>query len=162
MRTNDAGLHIIKVCEGFRRRPYFDVGGVVTVGHGTTRGWDNRPLTMDMAPITRADAEAFLERDVVATENFVSRLVKVGLNENEYSALVSFTYNVGAGNLQRSKLRMKLNRGNRAGAADEFQWWRRAAGRIYRGLVIRRSMERGLFLDETFENGTDDSNRPVN
>ena len=157
MRTNDAGFHIIKICEGFRRRPYFDVGGVVTVGHGTTRGWDNRPLTMDMAPITHSDAEAFLKRDVVATEGFVSRLVKVDLNENEFSSLVSFTYNVGAGNLQRSKLRMKLNRGNRAGAADEFQWWRRAAGRIYRGLVIRREMERELFINETF----DDSSRPV-
>ena len=158
MQTNDAGLHIIKICEGFRRRPYFDVGGVVTVGFGTTRGCDDRRLTMDMAPITRADAEAFLKRDVVATEGFVSRLVKVDLNENEFSSLVSFTYNVGAGNLQRSKLRMKLNRGNRAGAADEFQWWRRAGGRIYRGLVIRRAMERELFLDETF----DDISRPVN
>lgn len=158
MRTNDAGLHIIKVCEGFRRRPYFDVGGVVTVGFGTTRRWDNRPLTMDMAPITRADAEAFLRRDVVATEGYVSRLVKVALNENEHAALVSFTYNVGAGNLQRSTLRMKLNRGHRLDAADEFQWWRRAGGRIYRGLVLRRAMERGLFLDET----SDDSNRPVN
>ncbi len=150
MQTNDAGLHIIKICEGFRRRPYLDVGGVVTVGHGTTRGWDNRPLTMDLAPITRADAEAFLKRDVVATEGFVSRLVKVDLNANEFSSLVSFTYNVGAGNLQRSKLRMALNRGHRLDAADEFQWWRRAAGRIYRGLVRRRSMERELFLDENF------------
>ena len=158
MQANDAGLHIIKACEGFRRRPYFDVGGVVTVGFGTTRGCDDRRLTMDMAPITRADAEAFLERDVVATENFVSRLVKVGLNENEYSALVSFTYNVGAGNLQRSTLRMKLNRGHRLDAADEFPKWRRANGRIYRGLVRRRSMERELFLDETF----DDISRPVN
>lgn len=150
MRTNNAGFHIIKICEGFRRRPYFDVGGVVTVGHGTTRGWDNRPITMDLAPITRAGAEAFLKRDVVATENFVLYLVKVVLNENEFSSLVSFTYNLGFRSLQRSTLRMKLNRGHRLDAADEFPKWVRANGRIYRGLVRRRTMERELFLDENF------------
>jgi lysozyme len=148
METNDAGLGIIKTCEGFRARPYLDVAGVVTVGFGTTRGWAGGPIPLDLAPVTELEAEILLKKDVQSTERFVARLIRVPLSENEFSALVSFTYNVGAGNLQRSTLRMKLNRGHRLDAAGEFPKWRRAGGRIYRGLVRRRMMERDLFLDD--------------
>ena len=61
--------------------------------------------------ISEAEVEALLIRDLEASEGWVSRLIKTTLTENQYSALTSFTFNVGAGALQRSTLRMKLNRG---------------------------------------------------
>ena len=73
-------------------------------------------------------------------------LIKRALTENQYSALTSFTFNVGAGALQRSTLRMKLNRSEYQGAADEFPKWRIAGGRILAGLVRRRAAERTLYL----------------
>jgi len=67
------------------------------------------------------------------------------LSENQFSALVSFTYNVGSGNLQCSTLRMKLNKMDMAGAAKEFPKWRQAGGRILPGLVRHRIEERRLW-----------------
>ena len=99
-----------------------------------------------MEAISEAEAEALLIRDLENSEGWVSRLIKTALTENQYSALVSFTFNVGAGALQRSTLRMKLNRGEFQGAADEFPKWRIAGGRILAGLVRRRAAERILFL----------------
>ena len=63
-----------------------------------------------------------------------------------YSSLASIIYNIGSGNFQRSTLRMKLNRGWYEDAANEFPKWRRAGGRILKGLVKRRAKERELFL----------------
>ena len=92
---------------------------------------------MDLEPIliSEAETEALLLRDLESAEGWVSGLIKTTLSENSFSALVSFTFNVGAGALQRSTLRMKLNRGEYQGAADEFPKWRRAGGRILAGLV---------------------------
>ena len=117
-----------------------------TVGYGATRSSTGGPIDLDMEPITEAEAEALLIRDLESSEGWVSRLIKTALTENQYSALVSFTLNVGAGALQRSTLRMKLNRGEFQGAADEFPKWRIAGGRILAGLVRRRAAERILFL----------------
>tara|TARA_Y100001951_G_C11172505_1_gene201107 strand:+ start:194 stop:640 length:447 start_codon:yes stop_codon:yes gene_type:complete len=146
MRCNDAGIQIIKAFEGFRSEPYKCSADVSTVGFGSTRGFDNGPVRMDMEPVTREEAEELLRRDIRQTESAVGKLIKVALTENEFSALCSFCYNVGSGNLQRSSLRLKLNRNDRLGAADEFPKWRRAAGKILRGLVLRREAERILFM----------------
>jgi lysozyme len=146
MRCNDAGIQIIKAFEGFRSKPYKCSANVSTVGFGSTRGFDNGPVRMDMEPVTREEAEELLRRDIRQTESAVGKLIKVALTENEFSALCSFCYNVGSGNLQRSSLRLKLNRNDRLGAADEFPKWRRAAGKILRGLVLRREAERILFM----------------
>ena len=87
----------------------------------------------------------WVRHELARTEYDVSRLINVPLTENQFGALVSFTYNVGSGNLKASTLRQKLNRGDYAGAADEFPKWRRAGGKILRGLVRRRAAERALF-----------------
>ena len=102
-----------------------------------------------MEPITEAEAEAeaLLIRDLESSEGWVRRLIKTALTENQYSALTSFTFNVGVGALQRSTLRMKLNRGEVENAADEFPKWRITGGRILAGLVRRRAAEGALFLD---------------
>ena len=121
-------------------------GKVWTVGYGATRSSDDRPVGPDMEPVTEADADALLGRDLEASERWVVRLVKTPLSENQFSALTSFTFNVGCGALQRSTFRMKLTRGEYQNAADEFPKWRRAGGRILAGLVRRRAAERTLFL----------------
>ena len=143
---NVAGLELIKVFEGFSPTVYRDPVGIPTIGYGST--WDaaGERMTMDHPPISDVDAERLLRRDVRHAEDAVRRLILFPLTANEFSSLVSFTYNLGSGNLQRSTLRMKLNRGDILGAADEFPKWRRAGGRVLRGLVRRRAAERALFL----------------
>ena len=116
-----------------------------TVGYGATVSSTGGSIDPDMEPISETEAEALLLRDLENSEGWVSRLIKAALTENQYSALTSFTFNVGAGALQRSTLRMKLNREEYQGAADEFSKWRIAGGRVLAGLVRRRAAERSLF-----------------
>ncbi|MDP6691084.1 MAG: lysozyme [Alphaproteobacteria bacterium] len=146
MKTNAKGLAIIKQYEGFSRLPYRDPIGIPTIGYGSIWGLDRKRVMMDHPEIDEDDGEALLAREVDHTERAVHRLIRVPLSDNQFAALVSFTYNVGPGNLQRSTLRQKANRGDMAGAADEFPKWRRAGGRILRGLVRRRAEERELWL----------------
>ena len=143
---NERGIEIVKSFEGLALKPYLCPANVWTVGYGATRGSTGGPVGPDMEPVTEADADALLGRDLETSERWVSRLVKEPLSENQFSALTSFTFNVGAGALQRSTLRMKLNRSEYQGAADEFPKWRIAGGQILAGLVRRRAAERILFL----------------
>lgn len=143
---NDRGIEIVKCFEGISLKPYLCPANVWTVGYGTTVGSDGGPIDLDMEPISEAEAEALLLRDLESSEGWVRRLIKTRLSANSFSALVSFTFHVGAGALQRSTLRMKLNRGEFQNAADEFPKWRIAGGRILAGLVRRRAAEKTLFL----------------
>ena len=143
---NEHGIEIVKSFEGLSLKPYLCPANVWTVGYGATRSSTGGPIDLDMEPISEAEAETLLIRDLESSEGWVSRLIKTALTENQYSALTSFTFNVGAGALQRSTLRMKLNRGEFQNAADEFPKWRMAGGRILAGLVRRRAAERALFL----------------
>ena len=146
MKCNETGLQIIKTFEGFRSSPYKCSAGVPTVGYGSTRGFDRSPIKMSMGSITEEQANELLKRDITSAERSVSRLIKVELNGNEFSSLVSFVYNLGSGNLQSSTLRSKLNRDDREGASNEFPKWRKAGGKVLKGLVLRREAERNLFL----------------
>ena len=128
---NERGIEIIKDFEGFSLKPYLCPAKVWTVGYGSTTGSDGGPVDPDMEPVTEADADALLGRDLETSERWVSRLSKEPLSENQFSALTSFTFNVGCGALQRSTLRMKLNRGEYLGAADEFPKWRIEQGAEY-------------------------------
>lgn len=154
MITNEAGVTLIKTYEGLvdgdpntpGLDPYLCPAGVPTIGYGSIWGLGGRRITMSHRAITEAEAEKYLQRELRVAENAVERLTRVKLNEHEFAALVSFTYNLGSGNLQVSTLRMKLNRGERFQAANEFPKWRRANGIILRGLVRRRADERRMFL----------------
>ena len=138
---------LLRALEGLALKPYLCPANVWTVGYGATVGSDGGPIDPDMEPISEIEAEALLVRDLENSQGWISRLIKTALTENQFSALTSFTFNVGAGALQRSTLRMKLNREEYQGAADEFPKWRMAGGRILAGLVRRRAAERALFLD---------------
>lgn len=146
MRINDIGINIIKTFEGFRSEPYTCPASVPTIGYGSTRTLNGSRITLRHPPITESDAEELLLHEVRNCEKAVDHLIKVELNENEHSALQSFVYNLGSGRLQSSTLRAKINRGDFDGAADEFPKWRRAGGKILKGLVLRREAERKLFL----------------
>lgn len=146
MKTNAAALALIQEFEGFRASWYSDPVGVKTIGYGHTdaaghpRYADNKALVL-----TKADAQIVLSRDLGQYEAAVTKAVTVPLNENQFGALVSFTYNLGAGNLQSSTLLRKLNAGDYAGAGAEFPRWNKAGGRVLAGLTRRRAAERALF-----------------
>ncbi|QPG61208.1 lysozyme [Pseudomonas sp. BIGb0427] len=141
MRTSQRGLSLIKSFEGLRLQSYQDAVGVWTIGYGTTRG-----IKPGMS-ITKDQAERMLANDVQRFEAEVERLVKVPLTMNQCDALISFTYNLGAANLESSTLLRLLNRGDYAGAAEQFPRWNKAGGKVLPGLVRRREAERVLFLE---------------
>ena len=143
---NDRGIEIVKCFEGISLKPYLCPANVWTVGYGATVGSDGGPIDLDMEPISEIEAEALLLRDLESSEGWVRRLIKTALTEYQYSALTSFTFNVGCSALMRSTLRMKVNKEEYQGAADEFPKWRIAGGRILAGLVRRKTAEWALFL----------------
>ena len=142
---NEAGLDIIKSFEGWRSSVYH-CGARWTIGWGSTYDLNGDRVTPDHADIDKAEGDTLLRREVRHVEETISRVVKAPLNENQFSSLVSFVYNVGSGNFYRSTCRQKLSRFDYEGAADELPKWRRSAGRILPGLVRRREAERNLFL----------------
>ena len=95
--------------------------------------------------ITQAQADQYIANDVATFERAVNMLVNVPLNQNQFDALVSFTYNLGATNLSASTLLKKLNSKDYNGAAGEFQKWNKAGGKVMTGLVRRRKAEMELF-----------------
>jgi lysozyme len=150
-------IEMIKHHEGVRVRPYrcpallwtVGVGHVIDPAHISVKfderknlpipqGWD-RTLSM-------AEVDDILAKDLARFERGVVRLCPTGLTQPRFDALVSFAFNVGLGNLQRSSIRMRHNRGDYEGAAEAFMMWTKAAGKVLPGLVKRRTDERNLYL----------------
>ncbi|EMN5321677.1 lysozyme [Enterobacter hormaechei] len=145
MQTSDKGIALIKAFEGCKLVAYQDSVGVWTIGYGWTQPVDGKPIRAGMT-IKQETAERLLKTGLVSYESDVSRLVKVGVTQGQFDALVSFTYNLGARSLSTSTLLRKLNAGDYAGAADEFLRWNKAGGKVINGLTRRREAERALFL----------------
>ncbi len=141
MKINSAGLDLIKEAEGLRLTAYQDSVGVWTIGYGHTGPDVHKGLT-----ITAERATELLRDDLADAEKGVTRQVKTPLTENQFSALVSFTFNLGGGALEKSTLLKMLNRGDKLGASAEFGRWVRAGKKMLPGLVTRREAERKLFL----------------
>lgn len=138
---NEAGLKLIKLFEGFSPKPYRDIAGYSTIGWGHLID-----KSETFGEITPEEGEALLKNDLASAEYSVLKLIKVVLSDNQFAALVSFTFNLGGGALQCSTLRSRLNRGWYLGAADEFPKWCFAGGKKNNGLFKRRIIERDLFL----------------
>lgn len=157
MPISKQALDMIKHHEGVKLKPYrcparlwtVGVGHVIVPDHAKTpfderlnlklpKEW-NRQLTME-------EVDAILQTDLKRFEAGVRKLCPSNLSQSRLDALVSFSFNVGLGNLQRSSIRMRHNRGDFAGAADEFMKWTKAAGKVLPGLVKRRTDERNLYL----------------
>jgi lysozyme len=122
---------------------YLDPVGVLTIGWGHTD--DNGRQFKSGDVWTQADCDAEFLKDMAIFEQAVNGLVTVPINQDQFDALVSFAFNVGAGSLKGSTLLRKLNAGDAAGAAQEFQRWNKAAGKVLPGLTRRRASEALLF-----------------
>jgi lysozyme len=139
MRPSSKSYDLIKCFEGFRHKAYYCPGMKLTVGYGTTRGV--KPGTT----VTHEQAVELLKRDVLVFSEVVNRLIKVPLNQNQFDALVSFVYNIGEGNFQKSTLLRLLNARKYEEASAQFVRWRFVKGLVMPGLVRRRDAERALF-----------------
>lgn len=144
MKISEAGIHLIKMFEGLELQSYQDIAGVWTIGYGHTE------TAGPNQKINEREAEELLRRDLGPRERAVEQLVSVPLNQNEFDALVSFVFNVGADAFKNSTARKRLNRNDRMGAAEAITWWNKATVRgvlrEVRGLTRRRAAERALFL----------------
>jgi lysozyme len=147
MKISDEGLRLIKSFEGYHTRlkdgscaAYLCPAGVATIGFGCTEG-----VKLGMV-WSEAEAEAALLREIAKFEDAVSRNVTVEINQNEFDAMVSLAYNIGAAAFGRSTVLRRLNKGDRAGAAKAFNLWNKGGGRVLAGLVSRRMRESALFL----------------
>lgn len=148
MKTGTNGLNLIKEFEGFYSKPYLDVVNVPTIGYGTTYYLPNKnKVTLKDVPITEQRASEMLIATLSIYENDVQRLVKSKLNQNQFDALVSFTYNLGGANLGKSTLLKKVNANpNDLTIRAEFDKWINAGGKPYKGLIRRRKAEADLYF----------------
>lgn len=140
MKTSQNGINLIKQFEGCVLKVYLCPAGVPTCGYGHTAG-----LTKAMVgkPITQAQADAFLVSDLAKFESAVNK-VKLNLNQNQFDALVSFTYNCGAGNLNKLVLGRTISQ-----IADALLAYNKGGGKVLAGLTRRRQAERAMFLKGT-------------
>lgn len=136
-----SGIALVAYYEGYRPQAYVDPVGIVTVCYGHT-------ATAQLGQkFTKEQCDALLRKDLQAAEAAVQSSVKVALSQTQYDALVSFTFNVGSGNLRSSTLLRRLNAGDYCLAAREFPRWNRAKGKVLPGLTKRRLAEQALFLE---------------
>lgn len=143
MRVSEAFFPHIEEIEGFRAQAYRDVAGILTIGFGHVILPSETHLKT--AIITREEGVAILKKDIRDAEDAVNTYVKVPLKQPQYDALVSFVFNVGAGQFKQSTLLARLNEGHCCAVPDELRRWRRAGGRVVSGLVARREKEIALY-----------------
>ena len=164
MNVSDECLAMIKHHEGVRFKPYRCPAQLWTVGvghvlypeqaklpvwregakEGSRMAWALRHE--HQRAFSKDEVDSILSNDLRHFERGVLRLCPVDLTQGQFDALVSFAFNAGLGNLQRSQLRMKTNRGDKAGAAKQFMKWTRGGGRVLPGLVKRRRDEAALYM----------------
>jgi lysozyme len=138
-RTNESGVDLIKQFEGLHLTPYLCPAKTWTIGYGHTR------TVYAGQKITVEQADVLLDEDLLLFERAVARLVTVPLSNNQFSALVCFTFNVGAGNFEDSELLYLLNRGWYDQVPVQLLRWNRAKGEVLGGLSRRREAEGQLW-----------------
>lgn len=139
MKLSGRGTRFVADFEGFRAHAYRDAVGVWTIGYGHTSG-----VRPGMS-VTRGEALRLLQHDAHTAANAVRRHVRVPINQYEFDALVSLTYNIGVGGFASSTVLRELNRGHRYRAGLAFLMWNKGGGRVLLGLSRRRRAERGMF-----------------
>ena len=147
MKISENGLNLIKKFEGLSLKPYLCSAGIPTIGWGNTFYENMKKVTLQDEPITEERADSLF--NFLVTTNFVNvinRLVIVDINQNQFDALVSFVYNLGSGNFEKSTLLKKVNQSDFIGASLEFEKWNRASGKVLNGLTKRKLYEKELFL----------------
>jgi lysozyme len=156
MKVSQKCIQQIKIDEGVRNKPYqcpallwtVGVGHVIDPNHAKVPLADRKalPIPAGWDRVLSADEiDDILRKDLARFEAGVLRLIKVPLTQGQFDALVSFSFNVGLGNLQNSTLRMKVNREEFEAAAEQFLVWTKAGGKVLPGLVKRRTHEKEMF-----------------
>lgn len=140
----ERGLIVIKYFEGFSSTAYRCPSGYMTIGYGHMIRPHETYLLQEA--ITANFAIELLYQDIASTVQAVNRLITVPLTAGEADSLISFTYNIGAGALQRSTLRQKLNRQEYDAIPYEIRRWVYSNGKKLAGLVKRREIEARLFM----------------
>jgi lysozyme len=167
MKLSPKGEALMHRYEGFRSKPYLCPAHIWTIGYGHVlyqqqirlpvvrkEGYSGAvrnefPLAaQDNRVWTKTEIDELFRSDVQTFERGVLRLVPgVSGRQGAFDALVSFAFNAGLGNLQRSQIRMRANRDDWEGAAEALMDWVKGGGRVLPGLVKRREAERSLFLE---------------
>jgi GH24 family phage-related lysozyme (muramidase) len=144
VKISPTGIKLIKSFEGLRLTSYVCPVGVITIGYGHTEN------VLAGAKITEKEADALLKQDLVKFEKAVLNYVTIDLNQNQFDALVSFCFNVGAQAFKSSTLVKRLNNGENPNivAAEELPRWNKGDGKVLEGLSRRRSAEVELFCSE--------------
>jgi lysozyme len=147
MKLNKAGLDLIKSFEGLKLKPYLCPAGIPTIGYGSTVYEDGRKVSLKDLEITEEKASELLEAHVKKDIPSVSKLILVPLNDNEFSAIVSFVYNVGVNAFAKSTMLKLINaKADKLAIADQLLRWNKAGGKELPGLTRRRQAEKALFL----------------
>jgi lysozyme len=157
MKVSPKAIEMVKHHEGVRFKPYRCPARLYTVGVGHVmypeqgklkiEARDGFPLRPEDNRVwTKDEVDGLLKFDLARFERGVAQFCPVPLTQGMYDSLVSFSFNVGLGTLQRSTLRQKLLRGDKAGAAEELLKYCMAGGKILKGLQNRRIDERAMFL----------------
>jgi len=166
VKLSKAAAAMMHKYEGYRNRPYLCPAHIWTIGYGHVLYQEqirlpmarvDKPVPMirkemplrpeDNRVWAKQETDDLFDADIASFERGVLRLVPgvVG-HQGRFDALVSFSYNVGLGNLQRSTVRIKTNRGEWEEAADALLLWNKAGGKVFAGLDRRRKEERAFFL----------------
>jgi lysozyme len=165
MKTSDKGIHLMHLFEGYRDKPYQCSAHMWTIGWGHVLYQNQIKLPMvrkegytgilrkeyplraeDNRVWSKDELVKIFKDDLVYFERGVLRLIPgIAGRQGAFDACVAFSFNVGLGNLQRSQIRMRANRGDWEGASEALMMWTKAGGKVLKGLVRRREAERALF-----------------
>jgi lysozyme len=145
MKTSQEGIALIKKFEGCELEAYLCSAEVLTIGYGHTQGVNEGDTC------TQDEAEELLVKDLEEFEFYVNDIVEQELNQNQFDALVAWTFNLGPTNLRSSTLLKRLNEGDFDDAPYQIRRWNKAAGQVLDGLVRRREAEALLFQGKPWE-----------
>jgi lysozyme len=172
MKISQAGIDLMHRFEGCRNKPYLCPAHIWTIGYGHVLYQDqirlpvarvegkDAPMIRKEMPLkpehnrvwSKEEINDLFKKDVAYFERGVLRLApSLAGNQGAFDACVSFAYNAGLGNFQRSQIRMRINRGDMEGAAEQFMTWVKGGGRVLPGLVKRRIAEKNLFLGTLYK-----------
>ncbi|MCS2160353.1 lysozyme [Scandinavium sp. H11S7] len=141
--TGEKGVQLICQFEGLRLERYRDAVGLWTIGYGHLI---LKEEISKLVKITTGEAKQLLRKDLKRTEEGVKKMLSRCVTQSQFDALVSFSFNLGVGNLKKSTLLKKVNAGDIKAAALQFQKWNKAGGKVLSGLTRRREAEMKLFL----------------
>lgn len=165
MKPSTRAIELIKFYEASnvcRLKAYLDTGGIPTIGWGTTAYPDGKRVRLGDV-ITEEQAEEYLLNDIESSVDAVNQLVDAPITQSMFDALVSFVYNLGAGQFAKSTLLKLINKRQYSAAAEQFSRWKFDNGREQPGLVKRRAAEAKLFKSDSFveEVGPPSAAKPI-